>query len=332
MIDYREAFFKNGKHVIFCKIEDLLKDFYKEDSMTSIQTHLEPNGNNWIIHCPFCKEEGHRKHKLYIDADCSRGYCFVCHRIYINVDDEVNKSINLSNFIDKRTKKFTPIELDKNGLWNLDRYRDEFDDYSEKGVKYLVSRNPYLSKLWEPLGIKFFNDNPVLPFKNPEGEVIYYQIRFADAGKDDIRYFFPPIKAKPPYIIQVEGADPEKFVIVEGIFDAIAAFLQCSGRYTIIAVMGSDISDYQIEYIRNWYMPKKILVWMDETELSIKIKNKLKSVFDYSQINILKSYGPDPEEVMLQRMKLGKSIGWVNDSFWKSTKIDLGIKKLLKAL
>jgi hypothetical protein len=313
MIDYKETHFKNGKHVIFCNIEDLLKEYYHEDNMTSIQEHLEPNGKNWVIHCPWCKEAGHRKHKLYIDSDCSRGFCFVCGRIYINIDDEVKFTTNLESEMSKVLSDFKLVELSDDGMWNLAKYYTEFDDYSEKGVNYLKSRNPFLGSLWETLGIKFFNDNIVLPFKDPDGNLVYYQLRFTDAGKDGIRYFFPPIKSKPPYIIQSQESDPEKLIIVEGVFDAIAAFIQCGGKYTIVAVLGSKISDYQLEYIRNWYMPKKILVWMDETELSKGICKRLKSVFNYSVVGVIKSEGPDPEEILMQKMRTGQEIVWIKE-------------------
>ena len=314
MIDYKESFFKNGKHVIFCKIEDLLKEYYNEDNMVSIQEHLEPNGKNWIIHCPWCKSEGHRKHKLYIDSDCSRGYCFVCGRIFINVNDSVNIDVRLPEMM-KTAQEFRPIELPENSQWNLCLYYSEFDDYSEKGVNYLEKRNPYLKDLWKPLGMKFFNDNVVLPFYDPDGKLVYYQIRFVDAGKDDIRYFFPPIKSKPPYILHGQEADPGKIIIVEGIFDALAAFIQSSGKYIVIAVMGSKISDYQLEYIRNWYMPKKILVWMDETDISKGICDRLKTVFNYSLVSIIPSYGPDPEEVMMKRLSEGKDTMWITEDY-----------------
>ena len=328
MIEYKEAQFKNGKHVIFCKLEDLLKEFYKEDRIEDIQNHLEPNGKDWIIHCPFCAAEGHRKHKLYIDSDLSRGYCFVCHRIYINIDDEVKVNVKVRDFLD-RTGQFKPISLGNEGLWTLDKYNFEFDDYSESGVNYLIGRNPFLRQLWKPLGIKFFNDNPVLPFKTPDNELLYYQLRFKDAGKDEIRYFFPPIKAKPPYILQTSEADPTKFIIVEGIFDAIAAYIQCGGKYTIAAVMGSDISDYQIEYIKNWYMPRKFLVWMDDTELSKKICNRLKVSFDYAYSNILKSEGPDPEEIMMGKLRTGGKINWITESTG-NIKTESGLSRYLK--
>ena len=155
-----------------------------------------------------------------------------------------------------------------------------------------------------------------MPFKDPNGNLIYYQIRFIDATeKDDIRYFFPRTESKPPYILQTSLADPEKLIFVEGIYDAIAAMIQSSGKYVIIGCMGSKLSDYQLSFIKHFYIPKKILVWMDDTKLSKGIRDRLKTVFNYSNIGIIRSDGDDPEEILNERIKLGKKINWIGETF-----------------
>ena len=112
-------------------------------------------------------------------------------------------------------------------------------------------------------------------------------------------------------MIKREGQPRHRIVIVEGIFDAIAALIQCPD-YTPIAVLGSSISDYQIEYIRAYAGEIwEIRIWMDETDISKRIANKIKSVIDYVPIGIIKSYGPDPEEVMNWRMRHGKQLQWI---------------------
>ena len=80
-----------------------------------------------------------------------------------------------------------------------------------------------------------------------------------------------------------------------------------------VAVLGSSISDYQIEYLRDYckYL-KEIRIWMDETKISIGIANKLKTVIDYCPINIIKSYGPDPEEVMVSRIQNNLHLQWIH--------------------
>lgn len=144
----------------------------------------------------------------------------------------------------------------------------------------------------------------VMPFYY-HGELMYYQIRFT--GNSKIRYFFPPISAKMPYII--EHGDNKKFIICEGVYDAIACLLQ-GPSYTPMAVLGSSISDYQLGFLRE-YVPEKILVYMDDSEKSKSVASKIRSVIDYCPIDIIWSDGTDPEEKMVDRMKKGKDLIWI---------------------
>jgi hypothetical protein len=146
-----------------------------------------------------------------------------------------------------------------------------------------------------------------MPFKY-RGDIFYYQIRFT--GKNNkIRYFFPPISKKPPYIIE-HGAN-KKFIIVEGVYDAISCLIQAPS-YTPMAVLGSSISDYQMYFLRE-YVPEEIVVYMDDTGKSKAIAGRLKSVIDYCPIRIIRSDGEDPEECMIRRMEKrpGSEIGWI---------------------
>jgi DNA primase len=121
----------------------------------------------------------------------------------------------------------------------------------------------------------------------------------------------PPISKKPPYVIDRGEEYKHRLVVVEGIFDAIAALIQCPD-YTPVAVLGSSISDYQIDYLRDYcgYIDK-IRVWMDETKISIGIAEKLKKELGYPIIKIIKSNGQDPEEIMKFRMSRGYSLQWI---------------------
>ena len=51
---------------------------------------------------------------------------------------------------------------------------------------------------------------------------------------------------------------------------------------------------------------------MDKTEISRKIQQRVKGVIDYAPIRIIPSYGPDPEEVMKERMKKGLELQWIH--------------------
>lgn len=307
-MEYKEVRKKDGTLIIFCKFEELLKEFYGVNSMEEVESFQNSNGE-YIIHCPFCKSEGHTKHKLYIKSDLTVGHCFVCHRAYINVTDELNLSYKVpqffSSFINKQSIPEDLIRL-TDPTWSLDKYFNEFDDFDQDGYNYLINRNPYLSELYKILGFKFWQGNIVMPFFDYNGKVFYYQIRFT-TNNSSIKYFFPPISYKPCYIIP--HGNNRKLIISEGIYDAIANLVMAPD-YTPIAVMGSSISDYQLNIIRK-FVPDSITVFMDETKLSIGIVNRLKTVLDYCPISIIKSDGEDPEERLRRRLKSGKEVRWI---------------------
>lgn len=318
---YKEIVSRKGKTIVFGKLDELLKNYYHVRTIDSLDQYRSNYKQQYIINCPFCQQEGHTKKKLHIypntpgNDDFTEGYCFVCGRTFIHINDEVDVNFKSPDFLGtNKPFEFIPIE-DK--FWTLEKFNNEFDSYSEKGVRYLVNRNPFLKDLWKPLGFKFYEDHVAMPFRNPEGEFIYYQIRFIDATKNfGIRFHFPKIAAKPPYIIHSSNADPEKIIICEGIFDCIAAWIQCGGKYVCIALMGSKVSDYQLSYIQHWYMPRKIIFWLDETKLSLEVSNRFKTVFDYSEMKIFRSdFGFDPEEILNHRLRVGKKIIWIKPDF-----------------
>lgn len=310
MIDfeYKEVKTKKGKTVIFCNFEELLTKSYGVSTMEEVEPFANSNGE-YICHCKFCKEEGHTKHKLYIRSDLTTGYCFVCNRVYINIDDKVDTSFEVPDFLGMLGGYggFNLVQLN-DPVWSLDKFKYEFDDYSEVGYNYLVGRHKYLGELYKLLGFKFWNDNVVIPFFYGS-DVFYYQIRFT--GNSKIRYFLPPISSKPPYIIPREGEARHRIMLVEGIFDAIAVLLQCPD-YTPVAVLGSSISDYQLNFIREYagYI-NEVRLWFDETKISAKVADIVKRTIDYCPMSIIKSYGPDPENILQGRIKKGLPLQWI---------------------
>jgi len=302
-MEFKEVTKKNGDKLVFCNFEELLKEFYNVKTMEEVEPFA--SGDEYIIHCPFCKKEGHTKHKLYIKTDLTVGHCFVCCRSFINVTDSIDISYKIPPFSQFITPQ-TGLNLVRltDPEWSLDKFKYEFDDFDQVGYDYLLSRHQYMAELYKILDFKFMDGNIAMPFKY-HGEIFYYQIRFS--GNSSIRYFFPPISAKPPYIIE-HGAN-KNFIICEGVYDAISLLIQAPD-YTPFAVLGSSISDYQIEFLRE-YVPDKIIIFMDKTQISVSIAKKLKSIVDYCPIDIIKSDGEDPEECMKRRMKEGKVLQWI---------------------
>ena len=323
-MEYKEVKCNDGKNIVFCNFEDLILESCGIGSMEEAEQFKK--GSEYIIHCPFCKAEGHSKHKLYITEDLTVGHCFVCCRAFINtgLDGDMSVYYKAPDFMNLmggfQNFELTPLQ---DPTWSLDKFTNgEFIDYDKSGVEYLTKRNPYLETLYRILGFRFWNGNIVIPFYH-KGEPFYYQIRFT--GQSKIRYFLPPIKNKPVYKIERDDPDSKKRILIcEGPFDAVAALIQAP-EYTPVAVLGSSISDYQIGMIQDYagYI-EEVRVWMDETYISARIAQKIKSVLGYCPISVIKSTGPDPEEIMMSRLKRGLPVnGWIKSNYKNDIK-DLG--------
>lgn len=303
MLDFQEVRKKDGGIIVFTHLQELLMERFGVTTEPELQGFLK--GEHYICHCPFCEAEGHTKKKLYITSDYSVGHCFVCGRAWVNVDDTIKFNITVPDFMESTF--YYPLEVIKlqDPVWTLDKYYNEFDSQSEKGMAYLMTRHPFMKDLADLLEFKYIDGNVVMPFKY-KNEIIYYQIRFT--GNNKIRYFFPPISAKPPYIIEHQGEN-KKFIICEGVYDAISLLIQAP-EYTPMAILGSSISDYQMKFLRE-YVPQEIVIYMDETRISERIRERIASMIDYCPIRIIRSDGTDPEEMMKKRMKMGLPLQWI---------------------
>ena len=147
MVDYKEVKKKDGTVLIFCNFEDLLKEFYEVGTMEEVEQY-QVNGE-YIIHCPFCRDSGHTKHKLYIKGDLTVGHCFVCTRGYINVTDQVDTSFKVPEFFPcfSRMNGLNLIKL-SDPFWSLEKFNYEFDSFDQKGIDYLTGRHQYLKDLY----------------------------------------------------------------------------------------------------------------------------------------------------------------------------------------
>jgi hypothetical protein len=70
---------------------------------------------------------------------------------------------------------------------------------------------------------------------------------------------------------------------------------------TPFAVLGSDITPYQIAILRS-YCPEDILIYMDKTDLSESIRTTIAKYINYADFDIVKSNGQDPEECLKERL------------------------------
>lgn len=263
------------------------------------KNNIDLHKDNYRCQCPYCLEaykwdssyEGvpYTKAKLYVLENMQEGHCFRCDRVFIDNSEQTDVRTSAAQYKEHKTPKKV-VKLD-GAKWNLDLF-ELFSEYTEEGYQYLIrKRHKTMAKLYKTLKIRFFKENPVIPFFY-KGELIYFQIKYVDKKKHGMPYFSPPISDKPAYIIE-HGLN-KKFVICEGVFDAIACLLLYPDR-TPFAVLGSSITDYEINMLRS-YVPEDIMIFMDETSISQKIKDKIKDVITYCPISIKYSNGEDPEE------------------------------------
>lgn len=286
---------KNGSEIVLCNLKELLVEQLNVTSLLEARSRLNSSGE-YAVKCPFCSSEGYEKEKLYIHEDLEKGYCFKCTRTYINVDDEIRYDIRIP--VCENSSSVSLVKLN-DPIWSLNAFENEFDEYDGIGYNYLVTkRHKFMSQLYKVLNIKFHDHNPVIPFYY-RGELIYYQVRFIKSKR--IKYFMPPISHKPIY--SIEHGNNKKLIISEGVFDSIANLILYPDR-TPISVLGSSVSDYQIEMIRN-YCPEDIVIYMDETRISYNVKKKLERVINYCPISIIRSDGEDPEENLKKRIRRG---------------------------
>lgn len=261
--------------------------------------NFKESQKDYITQCPYCRDayllnkeyiESYSKYKLYTLKDFSIGHCFRCDSIFINRTENINTEIDYPDFSDK-IDEFSLVKLD-DPIWKLNTFY-KFEEFDELGYDYLINkRHKFFDKLTKILNIRFSNHNPVIPFYF-HNEFIYYQTKMA-FGNSRIPYFDPPISRKPAYII--EHGNNKKFVISEGTFDGIADLILYPDR-TPFCLLGSSITDYQLWMLRS-YTPEDILVYLDSTELSKKVAQRISKVITYADISIRYSKGIDPEEYL----------------------------------
>jgi len=285
-----------------------VKIHYLEES-TYIDKVYVVQGEERNYHCLQCDN---KNQKLFFSYEaegikityCKRclefGRCFVCNSVFISNNDRIKTVIRPIGPPDMSSMKVSHLN---HPYWTYELFKS-FPEYDKEGVDYLCKKRHYLlESLYSPLGIRFSGHNPVIPFFF-KGEMIYYQIRLID-GESRIKYFSPPIDHKPAYII--EKKENKNIIICEGVFDAIACLILYP-NYTPFAVLGSSITDYQIWMLRS-YIPDKIKIFMDKTELSVGIKERIRNFVNYADIGIVPSDGRDPEETLINKLLLGNIHG-----------------------
>lgn len=275
------------------------------DELIALDPHARHRHDHTEMVCPSCKAEKRRqgnpyysKQKLYIYDDSGIGFCQRCRTVYVpHFEPNPDKVIlRLPNF--NLTNEDTFDEVDSiPAVYNdgINFYLDA-DPINESIRNFYQKRrsDAVLKYMDTDLKFKYYNEEEIIVPFFWDGEPFFYQISYCHPV--DLKYKTPPVKHKPIYCLR-----PGRRVVVlcEGIFDAIAC-LDIYPTCTIAALLGCDVTPYQVWMLRK-LMPSQIIVYMDETELSLGIIDKLRTypIADYCNFSYVESpNGEDPEEYL----------------------------------
>ena len=254
------------------------------------------NEDWYIIQCPKCLEDlNYKKEKLYLSKSLDYGYCHRCSRVFIDrFTLYTNPDIKVPNFSEYLSQVRCTDHLDS--FKGMNSYFQASEVIDEKAIDYLNSRgNLKLIREYKRYQLRFSNDGIYIPFLFPEAK---YYIKRLYEPLGGMKYFLPPIKSKPFYFLD-RGSDT--FVICEGPFDSIAIDLVFNNP-NVIGVMGSTMTNAQINSFRD-LLPENIVIWLDDTSLSEKLKLKLKARIPYADFKVIESSGDDPEELLIDKLK-----------------------------
>lgn len=302
---YKEVDRKGKGRLVFTDVNALVSEFEDQAEIRD-----DDRKDDYEIACPYCVEgvdieggEPYYKRKLYIDKEELVGHCFRCDSTFLNVTDDLSYQVKAPKTM-SQSYYSEPVKLSSK-RFGLDIYTGA-DPIDEESCNWILTKRlkngrfhedsyPELANILKGLKFKTDGKDVLIPFYFGR-DLLYYQIYFK-VQKGDLKYWNPPIEVKMPYIIPV--GDMKKFILVEGVFDAIACLLLYPG-YTPVALLGSTVTDYHM-FILKHYVPSEILVFMDDTALSLKALQALVTVFDYSDLNHIPSKGVDPEEYLLSQ-------------------------------
>lgn len=253
--------------------------------------------------CPYCLEVRGKEDndgKFYWSKEKLIGYCFKCETVGILKTDKERESVlfevKLKGLI-KSVRENTSIDTSLLSNYNY----SELDILNQEALDYLDSRLPIYKDF-----IDFFNFRCVegVGLTVPiyfEDRIISYNLRFyKPTGK--MKYYIPDgnkFLYNPNNSLSKDKAFGE-YTIVEGTFDAIGALLL--GYKNPIAIFGKSMTEFQSSLLRR-YSPSKINIFLDETELSKKLKRNIKDYFPtVEEYNIIPAK-IDPEERLIKLLR-----------------------------
>jgi len=294
------------------------------------------SGNVTRYYCPNCiikinksDDEG----TLSFNHALKKGWCYRCHTAFFvqgksvleELDDASdylsgNQSVKIADntlitttittkIIQKKThQSFAKAELSNKEIIItplIDRHKI-----------YLENRNPFILEISDFLGLKsakYYRDAIFIPFLF-NGEVFQFQLRFTDLLKPK---HYTSVGDKIPYspdhlLFDVNSVQSlNAITLCEGVFDAIA--LRIMGYPNPFAVLGSVITDYQMDILRNFEFEEIYCAFDNEYLNKENIKNIINLFPFVSQHNSIvfpkiDDIQPDPEEFLRYKSKLNQDL------------------------
>ena len=150
----------------------------------------------------------------------------------------------------------------------------------------------------------------LIPIHNVKGEVVAYAGRWpGEPPEDTEKYRLPPKFKKMQELFNIDRAikePPDKpLVIVEGFFDVIK--LHQHGCRKVVALMGSYLSDAQVELIRRHTNAQShVIAMMDEDEAGRICRDDVAarlSRFCFVKTHVFDQPGTQPEHLFAEDMQ-----------------------------
>lgn len=253
------------------------------------------SGDEVVYFCPECitvKGTPDKKGKLYFNTVKGVGICFRCNTKFSE------EGANLSN-----TKSLASKQIKKQAIEKPKTISFDFPALDKECLSYLSNRHIYLPELagTKQLNLKRVRGNRkgiVFPFYY-EGKIAKCQIRYLDSKDKQSKYWTQQGSKLPysPYHVfknfKLKGSG-HAITICEGVFDSIA--LAILGFPNPVAVLGKTVTKFQVEILRR-LVPSKIILALDELELSQSLKKEIKYTFPCVEKIDCKNFIVNKEEV-----------------------------------
>lgn len=126
------------------------------------------------------------------------------------------------------------------------------------------------------------NERVLFPFRNSLGNLVFWTARTIYKNLQP-KYLHPSI-SKSDRVIQYIGSDDSAIYIVEGVFDAIR--INKLG-YTVVVLMGTDISDVIKDYLRATKKSVVLVLDNDAAAKQLKYEEELKRLLGEDQVKAL---------------------------------------------